>query len=138
MEVKELNKTDFAVIAKKNGNETRQFVFEDNAWYEQLTVDDVQYRHKLLSVKLLSKDGLDKKAEEIQPGTLPICIRSYGEVMAFVCSGKTAVYYHLPLGTKKWKARAKQVVFNYAKSLITPSAEGLKQDNDSTTLSQPL
>ena len=123
MEVKELNKTDFAVIAKKNGNETRQFVFEDNAWYEQLTVDDVLYRHKVLSVKPLSREGLDKKAEEIQPGVLPICLRSSGEVMAFVCNGKTALYYYLPSGTKKWRARAQQVVFNYAKSMIASPNE---------------
>ena len=124
MEIKVLNKSDFAVIAKKNGNETHQFVIENGIWYEQLTVDEIQYRHKLLSVRPLSKEALEKKANEIQPGFLPIRIKesAQGDVLAYVCGNKTTLYYHLPLGSKRWRARAQQIVFNYAKSLIAKLA----------------
>ena len=124
MEIKNLNKTDFAVIAKQNGNEMRQIVIENGVLYEQLTIDEIQYRHKLLSVKPLSKEALDKKAQEVQSGTLPVRLKesAQGEILAFVCRGKTTLYYHLPIGTKAQKARAQQVVYSYAKSLIAKAA----------------
>ena len=124
MEIKEVNKTDFAVIVKQNGNESRQFVLEDSVWYEQLTVGDIQYRHKLITVRQLSKELLEKKAQEVQPGVLPIFLRerAQGEILALVCSSKTVLYYYLPLNTKERKIRAQQIVFNYAKSLIAKSA----------------
>lgn len=124
MEIKNLNKTDFAVIAKQNGDETRQLVIENGVLYEQLTIDEVQYRHKLLSIKPLNMEALDKKAQEVQPGILPICLKesTQGEVVALVCHGKTTLYYYLPISTKVQKARAQQIVYNYAKSLIAKAA----------------
>lgn len=120
MEIKELNKTDFKAIVKQNSNETRQFVIENGVMYEQLTVDNNQYRHKLLSVRPLSKEALDRKVQDNQPGTLPIRLKesAQGEILAFVCCGKSTLYYHLPISSKAQKVRAQQVVFNYAKSLI--------------------
>lgn len=120
MEIKELNKTDFKAIVKQNSNETRQFVIENGVMYEQLTVDNIQYRHKLLSVRPLSKEALDRKVQDNQPGTLPIRLKesAQGEILAFVCCGKSTLYYHLPISSKAQKVRAQQVVFNYAKSLI--------------------
>ena len=124
MELKDLNKSDFAVIAKKNGNVTRQTVIENGVLYEQLIVDEIQYRHKLLSVRPLSKEAIDRKAYDVQPGAMPSRLRegANGEILAFVCRGKTVLYYHIPIGTKLWKARAQQVVFNYAKSLVAKAA----------------
>lgn len=124
MEIKELNKTDFKAIVKQNSNETRQFVIENGVMYYQLTVDNIQYRHKLLSVRPLSKEVLDRKVQDIQPGTLPLRLKesAKGEILAFVCSGKTTLYYHLPISSKAQKARAQQVVFNYAKSLAAKAA----------------
>ena len=120
MEIKELNKTDFKAIVKQNSNETRQFIIDNGVMYEQLTVDNIQYRHKLLSVRPLSKEALDRKVQDNQPGTLPIRLKesAQGEILAFVCCGKSTLYYHLPISSKEQKARAQQVVFNYAKSLI--------------------
>lgn len=124
MEIKDLNKTDFKAVAKQNSKKTRQFVIENGVMYEQLTVDNIQYRHKLLSVRPLSKEALDRKVQAIQPGTLPIRIResAQGEILAFVCSGKTMLYYHLPISSKEQKARAQQMVYCYAKSLVAKAA----------------
>ena len=120
MEIKNLNKTEFAAIAKQNGNETRQLVIENGVLYEQLTIDEVLYRHKLLSVRPLSKEALEKKAQDMQPGALPMRLResAKGETLAFVCRGKAVLFYHLPIGSKQQKSRAQQLVYCYAKSLV--------------------
>ena len=124
MEIRDLNKSDFAVIAKKNGSVTRQTVVENGVLYEQLVVDEIQYRHKLLSVRPLSKEALDRKVQKVQPGTLPSRLKesAQGEILAFVCKGKTALFYHLPISTKEQKSRAQQIVYCYAKSLVAKAA----------------
>ncbi len=124
MEIKELNKTNFKAIVKQNGKAAHQFVIENGVMYEQITVNNILYRHKLLSVRPLSKEALDRKVQAIQPGALPIRLKesAQGEILAFVCGGKTVLYYHLPINSKEQKTRARQVVFNYAKSLIAKVA----------------
>lgn len=124
MEIKDLNKTDFKAIIKQNSKAARQFVIENGVMYEQVTVDNIQYRHKLLSVRPLSKEALDRKVQAIQPGTLPIRLKesAQGEVLALVCGGKTVLYYHLPISSKEQKARAQQMVYCYAKSLVAKAA----------------
>ena len=124
MEIKDLNKTDFKAIVKQNGKAARQFVIENGVMYEQVTVDNIQYRHKLLSVRPLSKEALDRKVQAIQPGTLPIRLKesAQGEVLALVCGGKTVLYYHLPINSKEQKTRAQQMVYCYAKSLVAKAA----------------
>lgn len=114
MEIKEMNKTDFAVLAKSCGKETPQLVFDNNTWYEQLTTGEVQCRHKLMTVRLLNKEALEKKTQE---GFLPINIKVGGKVVALVCPGKTAVYYHIPVGIKHEMSQARQIVLSYAKHL---------------------
>lgn len=123
MEIKVVNKTEFTAIAKKN-KQTRQFMIDNGIVYEQLTVDDIQYRHRLISVRLVSMEMLDKKAQVIQPGALPIRLKdsAQGDTLAFVCRGKTALFYHLPIDTKEKKNRAQQIVFSYAKSLVNQAA----------------
>ena len=107
METKVVNKTEFTAIAKKN-KQTRQSMIDNGIVYEQLTVDDIQYRHKLLSVRLVSMEMLDRKAQVIQPGTLPLRLKesAQGDTLAFFCRGKTALFYHLPIDTKEKKNRA--------------------------------
>ena len=124
METKEMNKTDFAAVVEKNGEELRQLVFDGGAWYEQVVVDGILCRHKVLTIKQLSADALEKKAKEVQPGNLPMRLREQatGPVLAFVCFGKSTLYYHAPLNTREGKARAQQIVLNYSKSLIAKSA----------------
>ena len=123
MEIKVVNKTEFTAIAKKN-KQTRQSIIDNGIVYEQLTVDDIQYRHKLLSVRLVSMEMLDRKAQVIQPGTLPLRLKksAQGDTLAFVCRGKTALFYHLPIESKEKKNRAQQIVFSYAKSLVIQAA----------------
>lgn len=123
MEIKVVNKTEFTAIAKKN-KQTRQSIIDNGIVYEQLTVDDIQYRHKLLSVRLVSMEMLDRKAQVIQPGTLPLRLKksAQGDTLAFVCRGKTALFYHLPIESKEKKNRAQQIVFSYAKSLVNQAA----------------
>ena len=123
MEIKVVNKTEFTAIVKKN-KQTRQSMIDNGIVYEQLTVDDIQYRHKLLSVRLVSMEMLDRKAQVIQPGTLPLRLKesAQGDTLAFVCRGKTALFYHLPIDTKEKKNRAQQIVFSYAKSLVAKAA----------------
>ena len=123
MEIKVVNKTEFTAIAKKN-KQTRQFMIDNGIVYEQLTVDDIQFRHRLISVRLVSMEMLDKKAQVIQPGVLPIRLKdsAQGDTLAFVCRGKTALFYHLPIDTKEKKNRAQQIVFSYAKSLVAKAA----------------
>ena len=123
MEIKVVNKTEFTAIAKKN-KQTRQFMIDNGIVYEQLTVDDIQYRHRLISVRLVSMEMLDKKAQVIQPGVLPIRLKdsAQGDTLAFICRGKTALFYHLPIDTKEKKNRAQQIVFSYAKSLVNQAA----------------
>ena len=106
MEIKDLSKTDFKAIVKQNSKAARQFVIENGVMYEQVTVDNIQYRHKLLSVRPLSKEALDRKVQAIQPGPLPIRLKesAQGEVLALVCGGKTVLYYHLPINSKEQKA----------------------------------
>ncbi len=48
MEIKLLNQTAFAKMLKQTGNETYQTIFEKDTWYEQVTLGEVIYRHKLL------------------------------------------------------------------------------------------
>ena len=123
MEIKVVNKTEFTAIAKKN-KQIRQFMIDNGIVYEQLTVDDIQFRHRLLSVRLVSMEMLDKKAQVIQPGALPIRLKdsAQGDTLAFICCGKTALFYHLPIDTKEKKNRAQQIVFSYAKSLVNQAA----------------
>ena len=54
MEIQLLNQTEFAEMLKSAGNETHQTTFENDVWYEQVTIGEVTYRHKLLSLKKLS------------------------------------------------------------------------------------
>ena len=124
MQKKDLTKTNFKAIAKQNDNATRQIVIENGVMYEQLTVDDIQYRHKLLSVRYMSMEALNKKVQAVQPGTLPIRLKesAQGKVLAFVCQGKTTLFYHLPIDTREQTDRARQVVFGYAKSLAVKVA----------------
>lgn len=124
METKVVNKTEFTAIAKKNTTLTRQFVIDNGVLYKQLTVDEILYRHKLLSVKSVTMEMLDKKAQDVQPGTLPLRLKdsAQGDTLAFVCRGKTALFYHLPIESKEKKNRAQQIVFSYAKSLVNQAA----------------
>ena len=41
MEIQQVNQTEFAEMLKSAGNETHQTTFENDVWYEQVTVGEV-------------------------------------------------------------------------------------------------
>ena len=61
MEIQQVNQTEFAEMLKSAGNETYQTTFENDAWYEQVTMEEMTYRHKLLSLKKISSELITKK-----------------------------------------------------------------------------
>ena len=78
MEIQQVNKTEFAEMLKSAGNETHQTTFENDVWYEQVTVEEVTYRHKLLALRKLSSELLNKKAFESKPRIEPLRLRAQG------------------------------------------------------------
>ena len=120
MEIQQVNKTEFAELLKSAGNETHQNAFENDVWYEQVTVGEVTYRHKLLSLKKLSSELLTKKAIEAKPSSEPIRLRTHssGPVAALVFNTKSTVFYHLMVGSKREMAQAKRLVISFTISLL--------------------
>jgi hypothetical protein len=45
MEIQQVNKMEFAEMLKSAGNETHQTTFDNDVWYEQVTVGKGTYRH---------------------------------------------------------------------------------------------
>ena len=120
MEIQQLNQTEFAEMLKSTGNETHQTTFENDAWYEQITMEEMTYRHKLISLKKLSSELLTRKAFDAKPSIEPIRLRAQGNgpVVALVFNTKSTVFYHLLVDTKSEMAKAKRLVIFYAKSLL--------------------
>ena len=129
MEIQQVNQTEFAEMLKSAGNETHQTAFENDVWYEQVTVGEVTYRHKLLALRKLSSELLNKKAFEAKPCTEPLRLRAQGNgpVVALVFNTKTTVFYHLMVGSKKEMAQAKSLVNCFAKSLLPKTAKQLQE-----------
>ncbi len=125
MEIQQVNQTEFAEMLKSASNETHQTAFENDVWYEQVTVGEVTYRHKLLSLKKLSAELLTRKAFEAKPCTEPIRLRAQGNgpVVALVFNTKSTVFYHLLVGSKRETAQAKSLVNCFTKSLLPKTAK---------------
>ena len=129
MEIHQVNQTEFAEMLKSSGNETHQTAFENDVWYEQVTIGEVTYRHKLLSLKKLSVELLTRKAFEAKPRIEPLRLRAQGDgpVVALVFTTKSTVFYHLMVGTKREMAQAKSLVNCFAKSLLPKTAQQLQE-----------
>jgi hypothetical protein len=125
MEIQQVNQTEFAEMIKSAGNETYQTTFENDAWYEQVTIEEVAYRHKLISLKKLSSELLTRKAFEAKPSIEPIRLRAQGNspVVALVFNTKSTVFYHLLVDTKSEMTKAKRLVIFFAKSLLPKTAK---------------
>ena len=123
MEIQQVNQTEFAEMLKSAGNEAYQTTFENDAWYEQVTMEETIYRHKLLSLKKLSSELLNKKAFEAKPSIEPIRLRAQGNgpVVALVFNTKSTVFYHLLVSSRREMAQAKRLVIFFAKSLLPKS-----------------
>ena len=129
MEIQLLNQTEFAEMLKSAGNETHQTTFENDVWYEQVTVGEVTYRHKLLALRKLSSELLNKKAFESKPRIEPLRLRAQGNgpVVAIVFNTKTTVFYHLMVGSQREMAQAKRLVIFFTKSLLPKTAQQLQE-----------
>ena len=129
MEIQLLNQTEFAEMLKSAGNETHQTTFENDVWYEQVTVGEVTYRHKLLALRKLSSELLNKKAFESKPRIEPLRLRAQGNgpVVAIVFNTKTTVFYHLMVGSQREMAQAKRLVIFFAKSLLPKTTKQLQE-----------
>ena len=129
MEIQQVNQTEFAEMLKSAGNETHQTAFENDVWYEQVTIEEVTYRHKLLSLKKLSAELLTRKAFEAKPCVEPIRLRTQrnGPVVALVFNTKSTVFYHLMVGSQREMTQAKRLVIFFAKSLLPKKAKLLQE-----------
>lgn len=107
MEIRNIKKTEFQSLLKSIGDETFNIKFEGDAWYEQLTHDEVMYAHKLLSFKeVKSFDVLSKKADEANKP-----LDKMKDVYVCVCDA--AVYYYLVPVMKKLKEQARKSARKY-------------------------
>lgn len=129
MEIQQVNKMEFAAMLKSAGNETHQTTFVNDVWYEQVTVEEVTYRHKLLALRKLSSELLNKKAFESKPRIEPLRLRAQGNgpVVALVFTTKSTVFYHLIVSSKREMAQAKSLVNFFAKSLLPKTAKQLQE-----------
>ena len=129
MEIQQVNQTEFAEMLKSAGNETHQTTFENDVWYEQVTVREVTYRHKLLALRKLSSELLNKKAFEAKPCIERLRLRDQGNgtVVALVFTTKSTVFYHLMVGSKRGMAQAKRLVILFSKSLLPKTAKQLQE-----------
>ena len=129
MEIQQVNQTELAEMLKSAGNETHQTTFENDVWYEQVTIGEVTYRHKLLSLKKLSSELLNKKAFEAKPRIEPLRLRAQGNgpIVALVFTTKSTVFYHLMVGSKRGMAQAKRLVILFSKSLLPKTAKQLQE-----------
>lgn len=120
MEIKQLTQSEFTKMLKQAGNETYQTTFENDVWYEQVTLGETTYQHKLLWLKELSEEMLIKKASGAKNACKPICLRAKngGSVLALAFNSKTTVYYHLLGISKSEMAQAKRIVIYFSKSLL--------------------
>ena len=125
METKQLNQSEFNQMLKQAGNENLQNIFNKDTWYEQVTLGESIYQHKLLSLKKTSEVLLTRKALKAKPSVEPIRLRAQngGCVLALVFNTKTTVYYHLLGISKSEIAQAKRLVIYFAKSLLPETTQ---------------
>ena len=119
MEMENLNKSAFSKLAATISGETYQIVREGDTWYEQLNDDEVVYRHKLLTIKNVSLDSLNKKAKSCHNDFGRIIDPSQGSTCAFIFKSNAVLYYCLLPIFKTERNRAMQLVEAYAKHLAT-------------------
>lgn len=118
MEIKEMTQYQFAEALNSADQETYQTTFENDVWYEQVTVEDTLCRHKLLTLKKTTSDLVTRLA--LEASFEPIRLRAYsqGPVIALVFNSKSTVFYHLLTGTKSEMAQAKRLVIYFSKNML--------------------
>lgn len=121
MKAKQLNKSEFTAMLMSNGNENHQLVFENETWFEEVTIGGETFCHKLLALKKTSADLINRKALGAEPSIEPLRLKAKqnGPVVALVFNTHYSVYYHLLISSKSEMAEAKRLVIWFAKSLIS-------------------
>lgn len=119
MKVEKVSNLALSKLAAIIGDETYQIVREGDTWYEQLNDDEVVYRHKLLTIKSMSLDSLNKKAKSYHNNLGRIKDPAQGSTCAFVFKSNTVLYYCLVPIFKTGRNHAMQLVEAYAKHLAT-------------------
>ncbi len=119
MEIQQVNQTEFAEMLKSAGNETHQTTFENDVWYEQVTI---------------GSELLTRKAFEAKPCVEPLRLRAQGNgpVVALVFNTKTTVFYHLMVGSQREMAQAKRLVIYFAKSLLPKTTKQLQEAEEAS------
>lgn len=113
MAIENITKTEFQRLLKSVGDVTFKIVFDGDAWYEQLTDNEVAYLHKLLSFKeLKSYDALSTKAKGANKS---IDKTETGDVRVCVCDA--AVYYYLVPEIKRERNEARKSAYSYAEMI---------------------
>ena len=118
MEIKEMTQSQFAEALHSANQETYQTTFENDVWYEQVTVEDTLCRHKLLTLKKTTSELLTRLALEASFEPIRLRAHSQGPVIALVFNIKSTLYYHLLTGTKSEMAQAKRLVIYFSKNLL--------------------
>ena len=109
MAIENITKTEFQSLLKSIGDATFTIVFDGDAWYEQLTDNEVVYSHKLLSFKeLKSYDALSTKNKSFVK-------TERGDARVCVCDA--AIYYCLVPGTKRERNEARKSAYSYAEMI---------------------
>ena len=117
MKKENLNSTAFSKLAAALGVQTYQIVREGDSWYEQLNDSQTVYCHKLLTIKNLTIESLNKKAQSCQKGLGRVIDPSQNKTCAFVFGCHSVLYYCLVPIFKTERAHAFQLIEAYAKHL---------------------
>ena len=118
METKEMTQSQFTEALKSADQETYQTTFENDVWYEQVTVEDTLCRHKLFTLRKTTSELLTRLALEASFEPIRLRAHSQGPVIALVFNIKSTLYYHLLTGTKSEMAQAKRLVIYFSKNLL--------------------
>lgn len=123
MKKENLNSTAFSKLAVALGGETYQIVREGDSWYEQLNDSQTIYCHKLLTIKNLTFDSLNKKAHSCHTALSRIKASQQSSTCALVLESNSILYYYLVPIFRIERARALQLVEAYAKHLLSVAIE---------------
>ena len=117
MKKENLNATAFLKQAAALGIQTYQITLDGDSWYEQLNDDNTIYHHKLLTIKNMSLESLNKKAKANHAELGRIKESHQGATCAFVLECNSILYYCLVPIFKMERAHALRLVEAYAKHL---------------------
>ena len=117
MKKENLNSTAFLKLAAALGTQTYQIARIGDSWVEQLNDSQTIYCHKLLTIKNLTLDSLNKKAMTFHSEPGRIKTSQQGSTCAFILERNSILYYCLVPIFKTERTHALQLIEAYAKHL---------------------